>query len=183
MSSRPPSLCEYCNKELSSNRFTYCPHCGVFLATKGYPRDKLDLILNQASNVSPDALNDRTVGATKLVFKNIAKIPGNTKSMVLKLASNSDTAVDILKDVADNFDDIPVDFRNELLAKISKGSKDPKLAKVANALITSSPTIAEIAVGFTPLSPYSRVVGKFVENVVSRQDRGRKMDRTIDSFL
>jgi hypothetical protein len=177
------SLCEYCNKELASNGFTYCPHCGAFIAIKEYPMDKVDLMLKETSNVSPDGLNDRTVGAAKLAFKNIAKIPGNTKSMVLKLASNSDSAVDILKDVVDNFDDIPVDFRNELLAKISKGSKDPKLAKVANALITSSPTIAEVVVGFTPLSPYSRVVGKFVEQVVRRQEGGRKIDRTIDSFL
>jgi hypothetical protein len=103
--------------------------------------------------------------------------------MLLKLASNSDTAVDILKNVVDNFDDIPVDFRNDLLAKISNGSRDPRLAKAADALLKNSPTIAEIAVGFTPLSPYSRVISKFVENVVNRQDRGKKINNSLDSFL
>jgi hypothetical protein len=128
-------------------------------------------------------LNDKTVGTPKLALKNIAKFSGNTKNMLLKFASNSDIALDMLKDVVDNFDDIPVDFRNELLAKISNGSKDPRLAKVANALITSSPTIAEVAVGFTPLSPYSKVIGKFVENMVHRQKRGRKMSNSLDLFL
>jgi hypothetical protein len=130
VSSPSLSLCEYCNEELSSNGFTYCPHCGIFLATKKYSIDKVDLIPRDASNVSPYVLNDKTAGTPKLGFKNIAKISGNTKNIPFKLASNSYTALDILKDVVDNFDDIPVDFRNELLAKISNGSKDPRLAKL-----------------------------------------------------
>lgn len=89
----------------------------------------------------------------------------------------------MLKNVADNFDDLPVDFRNELLAKISKGSKDPRLAEVAKALITNSPRIAEIAVGVTPLSPYSKVIGKFVEKIVQRQNRAGRMKNTLDLFL
>ena len=183
MSSPALSICEYCNEELSSNGFTYCPHCGVFLATKSDPKDKVDPLLKDASKVSPSVLNDKTVGATKVALKNISKLPGNAKNTLLKLANNSDTALDILRDVVDNFDDIPVDFRNELLAKISNGTKDPRLAKVANALVTSSPTIAEIAVGFTPLSPYSKVIGKVVENMVHHQKRGRKMTNTLDLFL
>jgi hypothetical protein len=145
-------------QELSSHAFSYCPHCGVSLTAKN-------------------------VGTTNFAFRNITKISANTKNMLLKLASNSDTAVDILKNVVDNFDDIPVDFRNDLLAKISNGSRDPRLAKAADALLKNSPTIAEIAVGFTPLSPYSRVISKFVENVVNRQDRGKKINNSLDSFL
>jgi hypothetical protein len=144
----------------------------------------LDHIRNNVPDISPNISDDETIGTTNSAFKNITKISGNTKSMLLKLASNSDTALDVLKNVVDNFDDIPVDFRNELLARISNGSKDPRLARVADALVRNSPTIAEIAVGFTPLSPYSKIIGKFVENVVHSRNRGRKMNNnTLDLFL
>ncbi|HEX5977004.1 MAG TPA: hypothetical protein VFY68_06985 [Nitrososphaeraceae archaeon] len=176
-------LCDYCGEELSSDEFSYCPHCGISLTKKEYTVEGVDLILKDISDSSPHIAKTVTTESTNFAFRNMTKISGNAKNALLRLANNSDSALGVLKDVVDNFDDMPVDFRNELLAKISKGSKDPRLAKVANALITSSPTIAEIAVGFTPLSPYSKVIGKFVENMVHRQKRDKKMNHTLDLFL
>ena len=183
MSTISSRICNSCGQDLSSDAFTYCPHCGISLTKNKYTVDRVNQILKDISNKPPDIEKNETAENTNFALRTMTKISGNAKNTLLKLANNSDSALEVLKNVADNFDDLPVDFRNELLAKISKRSKDPRLAEVAKALITSSPTIAEIAVGFTPLSPYSKVIGKFVEKMVQRQNRTGKMNKTLDLFL
>lgn len=83
-------------------------------------------------------------------------------SRLVKLAdNNSDAASDILRNVIiNNINKLPVD---ELLLKATNAASDPKLTAVAKGLMMNSPTIVETIVGFTPLAPFSKVIGNVLQ--------------------
>jgi predicted amidophosphoribosyltransferase len=61
---------------------------------------------------------------------------------LIKLADSSDAASDILRNA----------------------TSDPKFTAVAKRLVRNSPTIIETIVGFTPLAPFSKVIGDVLQN-------------------
>jgi hypothetical protein len=81
---------------------------------------------------------------------------------LVKLAdNNSDAASDILRNVViDNFNKLPVD---ELLIKATNTATHPKVTTFAKRLVRNSPVIVETIVGFTPLAPFSSVIGNVLQ--------------------
>lgn len=116
------------------------------------------------------------------LFRN--KTPELVRHLILILTDNSDTAFSMFKNVVEDFEKLPINKKNELFRKIMNESKNPNLVAFANELIRNSPRTAEVAVGFAPLNPCSKMIGKAVEHMVYVRRRRRKtVGRGLDSFM
>jgi len=206
-------ICRNCHNELPCYAFSFCPRCGMSVSTdnsyRSVVKERLPRNFYKIFLQVPDKSYEAG-GMAVSVVRN--KMPENVRHLVFMLADNSDTALAVFKNVVENFDKIPIDRKNELLRKIMKESKNPSLVAFANQLILNSPEIAEVAVeigkvfregrvavteelirnspkivevavGFTPLNPYSKMIGKVVENMVDVRKRTKTMGCSLDSFM
>jgi predicted amidophosphoribosyltransferase len=78
---------------------------------------------------------------------------------LIKLADNSDAASDILRNA----------------------TSDPKFAAVAKRLVRNSPTIIETIVGFTPLAPFSKVIGDVLQNATKESTKS-STEEALEQF-
>jgi len=192
----PAPICRNCNSELPPYAFSFCPQCGMSVSSSSNRRtivnDRLSRNFYKVFRDLPDKSYEGGGTAISVVRNNM---PENARQLFLKIADNSDTVLSTFKNLIENFDKLPADKKNELLQKITNESKDPALIAFANQLIKNSPEmiqvaievgkvikegklaiakeliknspkIAEVAIGFTPFNPYSKLVGKAVENIV-----------------
>jgi hypothetical protein len=206
-------ICKNCNSELPPYAFSFCPQCGMPVSSSASRRSIVnDRLPRNFYKVFRDIPDKSYEGGGMAISAVRNSMPKNARQLFLKIADNSDTVLSTFKNLIENFDKLPADKKNELLQKITNESKDPaliafanqliknspemiqvamelgKICKegklaIANELIKNSPKIAEVAIGFTPLNPYSKVVGKAVEKVVEVRARRKAMGHGLDSFM
>lgn len=146
MSDMSGSSCVNCGSTLPSYAFSFCPDCGAsLLEHRSMIKDRM------TSRIS-------TVVNNKSYSNLLTKIPYNSERLSGAIRNLGNT-------VDSNVGKIPVVSAASVL-------KDPKVTAVAKGLAKKSPEIAEVIIGFTPLAPYSRLIGNLLERATKQESDG-----------
>lgn len=137
--------CGNCGSILPSYAFSFCPDCGAsLLERKSIMKKRFVSALSTVTNTEP--------------YSNLlAKIPHNSERFSGAIR-NMGSVVD------SNVGKIPTVSASVL--------KDHKVAAVAKGLVRKSPEIAQVIIGFTPLAPYSPLIGSILERATRRENDG-----------
>jgi hypothetical protein len=152
MSDLLASSCGNCGSTLPSYAFSFCPDCGN------------------------SVVDHRSVVRGKMA-SGISKIAGKPYSNLLtKLPRNSEVLSGAIRNLGNAVDS---DVCKIPVVSATNALKDPKVVAVARGLARKSPEIAEVLIGFTPLAPYSRLIG----NLLERATKQKNDEGTVTSEL
>jgi zinc ribbon protein len=195
-------FCSKCGSQLSLGTEKFCPNCGYDLS-KGGIREEENRGGMNINGTQGDVIGAGVSGTGNIIGKNIVVGDGtiNVSEQQLTQIQNNEYAESLkqfseninnqlkgrqvpeekVKSINDSINELAIEVKDvkpgkeqEQLDYVKQTNVEAKTASVIQKVLDVLPQAAETAATFTPLAPFSKLIGKGVEGIVDAIAKRKK---------
>jgi hypothetical protein len=194
-------FCSNCGSQLSLGTEKFCPNCGYDLSKRGREEENRGGI--NISGTQGDLIGAGVSGTGNIIGKNIVVGDGtiNVSEQRLTQIQNNEYAESLkqfsetinnqlkgrqvpeekVKSINDSINELAIEVKDvkpgeeqEQLDYVKQTNVEAKTASVIQKVLDVLPQAAQTAATFTPLAPFSKLIGKGVEGIVDAIAKRKK---------